>query len=1016
MEIKAYYEDLKQLHVGTEPNRAYYIPASGPGEFFLEREASDRFQSLSGSWMFRYETSAEKLEEFWKEEATLEGFRTVPVPGMWQLYGADQNQYLNLRYPFMLDPPYVPRENPCGAYVTRFEYRRDPLAPEAYLNFEGVDSCYYLWVNGRFAGYSQVSHSTSEFHITELLREGENQLAVLVLKWCAGSYLEDQDKFRMSGIFRDVYLLKRPVQAIRDYQVRAVPAADGGGLLEISMDFYGGTVPVRYQLTDPEGKAICGGVSQNGRIAEQLASVRLWNAEQPYLYTLVLTTAHEVITDRAGFRETHVADGVFYINGTAVKLHGVNRHDSDPETGFVISRAQIERDLRLMKEYNVNAIRTSHYPNAPAWYHLYDAYGFYVIDEADNESHGTDKRYKKTDDWETHVETWNRLIADNPAFIPATLDRVQRCVERDKNRPAVLIWSMGNECAYGCTFEEALRWTSKRDPDRLLHYEGARYVPSDKKYDRSLLDFYSRMYPDFGEIRQYFLRSHKNPFLMCEYCHAMGNGPGDLEDYFQIIHQYEGMCGGFVWEWCDHALDGGPDGQGGRRWLYGGDSGEFPHDGNFCVDGLVSPDRKPHTGLLEFKQVYRPVRIEAVDLERRELRLRNYLDFTELSGLVRLECSFIVNGRVCRTETLRLAGALAPHKEGTASFEEPFVPEGKSRLRLRCILTKAWGTLEEGFELGAEEWILSEDLASAQKQEIGKRDGSAKPEALQVRRASRRIEVRTDQFRLVYDTFTGTPVSLRVGERELWERPVEYNVWRAPTDNDRRIRLEWEKAGYDRIQVRTYQTEVREEPERGGVVISTELSIGAVWRQPFLRLLASWRIEATGEISVQLQGKKDPEFPFLPRFGLRFFLPKAMNQLSYCGMGPMESYPDKHRAALYGIYQSTVEQQYVPYIRPQEHGSHWGCDYVVLSGGGLRFTAWGEKELCMQASRFTQEELTQTTHAFQLTPSPWTVLCLDYGQSGIGSNSCGPQLLERYRLNPEEFAWSLKLRAESCSG
>ena len=471
MLVPKYYEDLKTLHLNTMPNRAYYIPASVSVDTIGEkRQNSDRFLLLNGNWKFRYYESIYDLKEkFYEEGFQAEDFEMVPVPGVWQNYGYDRHQYSNIRYPFPMDPPYVPHDNSCGTYIYRFEYHRQADAPEAFLNFEGVDSCFYVWMNGEFIGYSQVSHSTSEFRVTEQLRDGENVLAVLVMKWCDGSYLESQDKFRMSGIFRDVYLLLRPQQGIFDYFVKAAPGETGrtasagegngstetaagqkhyAGQIDITFKFFDKIIPVSCRLLDAAGNLVAEQQTEDGHLHMEVENPHLWNAEQPYLYTMVYETAwgsaREVITDHIGFREIHIEGNVLYINGQKVKFRGVNRHDSDPVTGFVISEEQIMKDLRLMKKHNINAIRTSHYPNAPHFYELYDRLGFYIIDEADNESHGTSARYMEAEDWDTQSLHWNEVIADNPDFIGATVDRAQLCVERDKNRPSVVIWSMGN--------------------------------------------------------------------------------------------------------------------------------------------------------------------------------------------------------------------------------------------------------------------------------------------------------------------------------------------------------------------------------------------------------------------------------------------------------------------------------------------------------------------------------------------------------------------------------------------
>ena len=563
MIVPKYFEDLKVLHVNTMPERAYYIP-SGAGEASLwdpveRREESDRFVSLNGEWDFRYYSGiCELKEKFFEEDAGRErGWSTIPVPSVWQMNGYDRHQYTNVRYPFPLDPPHVPYENPCGAYRRRFNWAADEAAPRAYLNFEGVDSCFYVWLNGRFVGYSQVSHSTSEFDVTEYLREGENLLAVLVLKWCDGSYLEDQDKFRMSGIFRDVYLLRRPDACVYDYFIKTEPRADGSARVRAAFTYLnrsGGDgdrfnkIPVRVGIYDAEGHLVCEAADAAPEILElTIPQAKLWNAEKPYLYRVEIRTENERIVDFTGVRSVEIRDAVLRFNGQKIKLHGVNRHDSDPVTGFSISLEQMKKDLLLMKRHNVNAIRTSHYPNAPVFYHLCDRYGFYVLDEADMESHGAEMAYKQK--WGEECAR----ISDNPEFAPAILDRVKRCVTRDKNRPCVFGWSMGNESAYGCGIEEALRWTKSYDDTRITHYEGAWHVTDESKYDYSNLDVYSRMYPGLNEIHAYFAQAapggpesagrepngrepvgsapgdwrHKyaapavRPLILCEYCLGM---------------------------------------------------------------------------------------------------------------------------------------------------------------------------------------------------------------------------------------------------------------------------------------------------------------------------------------------------------------------------------------------------------------------------------------------------------------------------------------------------------------
>ena len=484
MIVPRYYENLSVLHENTMPARAYYIPASKRMDNLVEhREESDRMQLLNGTWKFQYFTSIYNIKDsFFEKNYDTENFDEIQVPSVWQMAGYDTHQYTNIRYPFPFDPPYVPQDIPCGAYVHNFEYSRDEKASKAFLNFEGVDSCFYVWINGSYIGYSQVSHMTSEFDVTDVLQDGTNTVAVLVMKWCDGSYLEDQDKFRMSGIFRDVYILKRPKQAISDYHIKT-RIEDMLAKVEIEMKFYS-PLNVKISIEDRNGAVVAlGSIAEEGTAVLEIASPELWNTENPYLYKLILETENEVIVDHIALRKIEIKDQVIYLNGQKIKFRGVNRHDSDPVTGFTISLEQITTDLTLMKQHNFNAIRSSHYPNAPFFYEMCDKYGFMVIDEADIEAHGPFMIYRKEDTDYNRFKRWNEKIADDPVWEEAIVDRVKLMVERDKNRFCIVMWSMGNESAYGCNFEKALEWTKNFDPDRITQYESARYRNYDEIYE-----------------------------------------------------------------------------------------------------------------------------------------------------------------------------------------------------------------------------------------------------------------------------------------------------------------------------------------------------------------------------------------------------------------------------------------------------------------------------------------------------------------------------------------------------
>lgn len=1006
MIVPRFYEDLNVMHDKTMPARAYYIPASVRMNDLVEyRERSDRFQLLNGEWKFRYYSSIyDVTESFYEKGYDVSGFDQVTVPGVWQMDGYDTHQYTNIRYPFPFDPPYVPQDIPCGAYVHNFEYHREKKAPKAFLNFEGVDSCFYVWVNGAYAGYSQVPHATSEFDVTDLLNEGENTLAVLVLKWCDGSYLEDQDKFRMSGIFRDVYLLKRPEKTIRDYYITTDVEKDSVAV-KLDMHF---SEPVETKVTieDKYGAVVARGeAAENGVLELTVLNPVLWNAENPYLYQVILTMPDEVIVDRIGFRTIEIKDKVVYFNGEKIKFRGVNRHDSDPETGFVIDARQIKKDLMLMKQHNFNAIRSSHYPNAPYFYQMCDEYGFMVIDEADIEAHGPFMLYRKEDTDRNRFQHWNEKIADDPAWEKAIVDRVRLMVQRDKNRPSIIMWSMGNESAYGCNFEKALAWTKKFDPDRITQYESARYRNYDITYDYENLDLYSRMYPSLQEIEDYLKNDGSKPFLLVEYCHSMGNGPGDFEDYFQMIHKDDRMCGGFVWEWCDHAIAHGTAENGKTRYYYGGDHGETIHDGNFCVDGLVYPDRTPHTGLLEYKNVYRPVRVVSYDQKNGQIVLHNYMDFDNLKDYVDISYEMTQDGLT--VEKGKLANVVAaPHSDAEVELKLQVPNTGKVYLKLIYRLKKQMPLLEQGYELGFDEMKLANE-DDRNRQAVKWMEQEKAIGTINVKENDRQIVLQAKDFTYVLDKRTGLFEDMQFAGRSYMNHPMELNIWRAPTDNDMYIKQEWKKAHYDAAYTRAYRIEVLQ--NKHGVLIMEHVAVVADTVQKILDVKMTWKINEDGKIEAVIEAIKDKEFPDLPRFGIRMFLNKKMDEITYFGMGPQESYRDKHQASCHGLFRSKVAQMHEDYIRPQENGSHYDCDYVELTNGQCGIAAVSKNPFSFNVSVYTQEELERVSHNYELKESDSIVFCMDYAMNGIGSNSCGPDVLDKYRFAEEAFQFQFEL-------
>lgn len=1006
MIVPRYYEDLSVLHENTMPARAYFIPASKRMDNLVEhREESDRMQLLNGTWKFQYFNSIYDVQEpFFEKDYDTENFDEIQVPSVWQMARYDTHQYTNIRYPFPFDPPYVPQDIPCGTYAHTFVYHKDENAPKAFLNFEGVDSCFYVWINGSYVGYSQVSHMTSEFDITDLLRDGENSIAVLVMKWCDGSYLEDQDKFRMSGIFRDVYILKRPKQAISDYHIKT-RIEDMLAKVEIEMKFYS-PLNVKISIEDRNGAVVAiGSIAEEGTAVLEIASPELWNTENPYLYKLILETENEVIVDHIALRKIEIKDQVIYLNGQKIKFRGVNRHDSDPVTGFTISLEQLTTDLTLMKQHNFNAIRSSHYPNAPFFYEMCDKYGFMVIDEADIEAHGPFMIYRKEDTDYNRFKRWNEMIADDPAWEEAIVDRVKLMVERDKNRFCIVMWSMGNESAYGCNFEKALEWTKNFDPDRITQYESARYRNYDETYDYSNLDVYSRMYPALSEIQEYLDKDGSKPFLLVEYCHSMGNGPGDFEDYFQMIQDNDKMCGGFVWEWCDHAIAHGTAENGKTIYAYGGDHGEEIHDGNFCMDGLVYPDRTVHTGLLEYKNVYRPARVISYDKESGELVLHNYMDFDDLKDYVKISYELTQDGLVISKGKLPEVSA-APHSEGKINLKINVPESGKCYLKFIYHLKKELPLLDEDHILGFDEIEVSQKDAKCQLAEKWV-EKTVTDSELQVSEDDTQIHIKGREFAYTIDRRTALFTEMKFAGREYLNHPMELNIWRAPTDNDMYIKSEWKKAHYDKAYTRAYTTEVVQ--GKHGVKITSHASVVAETVQKILDVTITWKIEAAGKIDADIAVTKDDEFPDLPRFGVRMFLDKKLSAARYFGMGPQESYCDKHQAASHGLYHANVDDLHEDYIRPQENGSHYDCEYVELNNSRYGIVVSAENAFSFNASYYTQEELEKKTHNYELTESDSVVFCVDYALNGIGSNSCGPVVLDQYRFDDVLFRFQFTL-------
>ena len=970
-----YHENPQELHINTLERHCYFIPFGKEQNPFGDRETSQRFELLNGEWDFRYYESIIDMED---DFISVPFDKKIPVPSNWQLHGYDRPQYTNVCYPIPYDPPYVPDDIPVGVY--RCSYNHTPDGQNKILVFEGVDSCFYLYINGEFVGYSQVSHCTSEFDITPFVRQGENIITAAVLKWCDGTYLEDQDKFRLSGIFRDVYVLSRPNTCLKNYIVKTELAPDFSSA-ELVLTAFG--CDIKATLSDASENVVAEfSAGDNAAVSVHIDNPVLWSAEKPYLYYLTISAGDEKIGERVGFRTVSAENGVVKINGRAVKFKGVNRHDSYPDTGYCASVAQMRADLELMKKHNVNAVRTSHYPNSPLFYRLCDEYGLYVIDEADVEAHGCVEVYNDFKWSMKNGYSGIALLASDERFKKAITDRADALVKRDINRPCVVFWSLGNESGYGTNMLAAGELVKSLDNTRLLHYESTHRL--DDTSDE-ILDVVSEMYTS-PENMMNFLRNEneKRPFILCEYCHAMGNGPGDLEDYHNTFYSHERFCGGFVWEWCDHALPLGRTDDGRVKYGYGGDFGEKHNDGNFCVDALVYPDRTPHVGLLEMKQVYRPVRVEKGEGD--SFIFRNILEFENAGDILD-----------CRYEITCDGGVLA---EGKVAFSvEPMgsteivissVSEFSDReTYIRFIFTAKNNTsfCEKGYEMCFDQIKLCDVPAQKPAAANGSEpvlEDSPLFTAVTVRDISYRFNKRISGFD-----------SIKISGKEILDRPLAFNFFRAPVDNDV-MRGDWYRAHLNDCTAKNYG--VTAEKTSCGAEISLRQSFGWSIHQPVAYMDVKYIISSDGSLDIKCSAEFSNKVTFLPRFGIRLFIPKTFDRAEYFGYGPYESYIDKHQASYIGNFSANISEMHEDYIRPQENGSHFGCRHLTVTDGktNIRFTS--SEDFSFNASEYTQEELAGKRHNFELEKCGSSVICVDSKMAGVGSNACGPALAEKYRL------------------
>lgn len=1017
------WENLEVLQRGRMKDHTYFISYTNTtSALTYERGRSPWFRLLNGSWKFYYAAAPGLVPEGFQVEAFDDSaWGKLEVPGHWQLQGHGKPHYTDLYYPFPVDPPRVPSDNPTGCYRRCFHIPAAWLERQIVLRFEGVDSAFHVWVNGQEVGYSQGSRLPSEFDITSLIREGSNQLSIKVYQWSDGSYLEDQDMWWLSGIFRDVSLFARPKVQIRDFTIRTDlndPFDQGKLDIHVELGSVGTaskSVGSRYRLKallldraklNVIGTDLIGGiVPASGNddtfdISIQVNQPRLWSAEEPNLYHLLLTLeeedgeAIECIPYRVGFRRIEIVENQFLVNGVPILLKGVNRHDYHPELGRTVPYQTMLQDVLLMKRHNINAVRTSHYPNDPRFYDLCDEYGLYVMDETDLECHG--------------FELLGNIsrISDDPAWKNAYVDRMVRMVERDKNHPSIIMWSMGNESGFGCNFETMAEWCREKDPTRLIHYEEDREGKS--------VDVMSTMYTSVEKLAELAgAEGPQKPRIICEYAHAMGNGPGGLTEYNELFRSCNGLQGGFVWEWTDHGLKT-VDEEGRSYYAYGGDFGDVPNNSNFCMDGLLFPDRTPSPGLLELKKVIEPVATSALDLKQGELELENRLDFI---GLDHLEASWSLraDGMLLQSGSMPLP-EVQPH--GKARIVLPYdlaalrvQPLSEIYLTVRYVLRNDCIWAKKGHEVATAQFRLSEELLQVPKDSAAGFCGlgmdslrcSEQGHLLQVHGADFEVTFNLKEGHIQSWTFAGTDIITSHGGPQL-------SFWRAPIDNDMYVVQEWRKAYLHMLQQRIDET-FWQQNDDGSISVIVHVRIAPpVWDWGF-HCTYRYTLYGDGQMHLAVEGAPEGTPPrMLPRIGLDFTLPGTMDQADWSGRGPGESYADSKHANLFGVYHASVDELFTPYMVPQDNGNRTEVSWVSFTcSRGIGLLAAGLPTLEFSAHRYTAEDLEKAAHLKDLTPRDTISLHLDYRQNGLGSNSCGPAQLPPYELRPEPFTHELIL-------
>ena len=984
------------------------------------REASPFHKSLNGKWKFNWVPKPEdRPKNFYKLNYDVSNWNEIPVPSNWELKGYGMPIYTNLIYPFQSDPPRVTstppssytsytQRNPVGSYRTEFTIPSGWSGRKVFIHFGGVMSAFYLWINGQQVGYSEDSMTPAEFDITNYLVAGTNVLAAEVYRWCDGSYLEDQDTWRLSGIYRDVYLFSTPQVHIGDFFVVCdLDAQYQDAALKVTTSIHNyakksaGAHTVEVVLLDADGKAVGGETLMSGKVkgiagrGENVIEMQTavtnphkWTAETPYLYKVLLTLKDskgeivEVEHCNFGFRKVELKGGQLLVNGRAILLKGVNRHEHDPDHGRAIPLSRMMQDIKLLKQNNINAVRTSHYPDDPKWYDICDKFGLYLIDEANVESHGMGH----------HINP----LANDPKWKKAHLDRVERMVERDKNHPSVIIWSLGNEGGDGSNFEAASEWVHARDKTRPVQYEPAKEKP--------YTDIVCPMYPSIEYIRSYAEKEQTRPLIMCEYSHAMGNSVGNLQDDWDVIEKYKHLQGGLIWDWADEALrKKAPDGR--EFWAYGGDYGDKPNDNNFMCNGIVQPNRKANQSLYEVKKVYQYIKAEPIDLINGKVRIRNKYDFVSLD-FVDISWELTADGKMLQEGKLpKMSIAAKKEQEVTIPFKRLELKAGVEYW-LKIIFTLADDTLwaGRGHVVAWDQFEIPFDVPPVPQADVNTMA------ELKLQQSDEAATVTGKDFTVTVGKKSGAIESFKFGDKELVTAPLIPNFWRVPTDNDvgnkmpHRLGI-WKRAGQDRTIREVTAKQLK--PQVVRISIKASLPAGNCDYNSI------YTIYGSGEVVVEnsLWKAEDINLPELPRFGMQLAIPGEFNTVTWYGRGPQESYWDRKSGAAVGIYSGLVEEQIHAYVRPQENGNKTDVRWVALTNkDSVGLLAVGMPLLSVSAWPYTMQDLENARHIHELPRRDTITVNLDYKQMGVGGdNSWGARTHPEYTLPAGSYSYRFRL-------